>query len=379
LYFLLFTGKAFYLPLSLTVASSSNYVVSEWGLIVGVAGYLYKPTNNTPVLVCYSEAWSTPCFTGVYVVNSNGRGYILVLSNNNGNNGRGLLYPLNNNNNGRVYSIVATVPYTVWVPILVVYFALLSYALMRSVKASYKLALREHRVLGLALVLVLSINTILVGAVYVDQATPRYAIPGVTVKHSFHLENNTLVITLDLSGVYVLESVKCVFKTIEYNSSSNNLVNSVLESRVVENSTILVVIPNYVYEYLYNKTVLEPIPLLPANLSVYATIPVSCEFRLDKGVLQATFIAEFYWRDLVVTARDNVAEIYNPNPISLEARVFITNIDRGRVVSSTSIVLKPLSTITLDLSEYGAGNYRVTVQYTLLGLGRSRVAYVMVS
>jgi hypothetical protein len=213
----------------------------------------------------------------------------------------------------------------------------------------------------------------------VDQATPRYAIPGVTVKHSFHLENNTLVITLDLSGVYVLESVKCVFKTIEYNSSSNNLVNSVLESRVVENSTILVVIPNYVYEYLYNKTVLEPIPLLPANLSVYATIPVSCEFRLDKGVLQATFIAEFYWRDLVVTARDAVAEIYNPNPISLEARVFITNIDRGRVVSSTSIVLKPLSTITLDLSEYGTGNYRVTVQYTLLGLGRSRVAYVMVS
>ena len=367
------------MPLSLTVASSSNYVVSEWSLIVGVAGYLYKPTNNTPVLVCYSEAWSTPCFTGVYVINSNGRGYILVLSNNNGNSGRGLFYPLNNNNNGRVYSIVATVPYTVWVPILVVYFALLSYALMRSVEASYRLALREHRVLGLALVLVLSINTILVGAVYVDQATPRYAIPGVTVKHSFHLENNTLVITLDLSGVYVLESVKCVFKTIEYNSSSNNLVNSVLESRVVENSTILVVIPNYVYEYLYNKTVLEPIPLLPANLSVYATIPVSCEFRLDKGVLQATFIAEFYWRDLIVTARDNVAEIYNPNPISLEARVFITNIDRGRVVSSTSIVLKPLSTITLDLSEYGAGNYRVTVQYALLGLGRSRVAYVMVS
>jgi len=376
----LFTGKAFYLPLSLTVAPSSNHVVSEWSLIVGVAGYLYKPTNNTPVLVCYGEAWSTPCFTGVYVVNSNGRGYVLVLSNNNGNgnSGRGLLYPLNNNNNGRVYSIVATVPPTAWIPILVVYFALLSRASVRSVKASYKLALIEHRVLGLALVLVLSINTILVGAVYVDQATPRYAVPGVTVKHSFHLENSTLVVTLDLSDVYVLESAKCVFNS-KQTSNSNNRVNSVLESRVVNDNTILVVIPGYVYEYLYNKTILEPIPLLPANLSVYATIPVSCEFRLDKGVLRATFIAEFYWRDLVVSVRDSLVEIYNPNPVSLEAGVFIIDVERGRAVSSASVVLKPLSTTTLDLSVHGAGNYRVTVQYTLLGLRRSRVAYVVVS
>jgi hypothetical protein len=148
---------------------------------------------------------------------------------------------------------------------------------------------------------------------------------------------------------------------------------------VVKSNTILVVIPGYVYEYLYNKTILEPIPLLPANLLVYATIPVSCEFRLDKGVLRATFIAEFYWRDLVVSVRGSLVEIYNPNPVSLEAGVFIIDVERGRAVSSASVVLKPLSTTTLDLSVHGAGNYRVTVQYTLLGLRRSRVAYVVVS
>ena len=40
--------------------------------------------------------------------------------------------------------------------------------------------------------------------------------------------------------------------------------------------------------------------------------------------------------------------------------------------------LEPLGAAELDLSTYGPGRYRVVVQYVLLGLGRSRVAYVEV-
>ena len=364
----MFTGKVFYFPFTFTVASSSNSVVSQWDLIVGVAGYILKPGNNTLVLTCLREAWSTPCFTGVYVVNSNGKGFILIPSS---NNNHGVLYTLNNI---IIYSIKATIPHIIWTSLLAVYFTIILIVLVKSVKEGYKIVLRDSRVLSLAILIVLFVNSILVGAVYVDQSTPRYSVQGVSVKWSFYLENSTLLVTLDLGDIYTLESAMCNHK-LQVDNTSNNY----LETRITSSNIILVTIPGYIYEYLYNKTVLEPIPLTPVNLSVYATIPVYCEFRLDKGVFQVTFITEFYWRDLVVSVRDTLVEIYNPNPIPIEAKIFILDVERGRVVNSTSMYFKPLSVIDLDLSVYGAGKYRVLAQYTLLGLGRSRVAYVEVS
>lgn len=364
------------------MASSSNSVVSQWDLIVGVAGYVSKPVNNTPVLVCLSEAWNTPCFTGTYITSSNGKGYVLVHNGN--NNNRGSLYPLNNNN-VRVYSIISAIPRVVWISLLALYFTLLSILLVKSIEIGYKLSLRDSRVFVLALVLSLSVNSILVGGVYIDQATPRYTIPGVSVNWSFHYENSTLVVILDLGEIYTLVNTTCVLKLAETGNKSdfannkNTGINSVLEVQVVSNNTVLVIIPGYAYEYLYNKTVLEPIPLTPVNLSVYATIPVSCKFKLDKGVLQATFIAEFYWRDLVLGVRDTLVEIHNPNQVFIETKIYILDLERGVIVNTTSVCLKPLDTINLDLSIYGTGKYRVLVQYTLLGLRRSRVAYVDVS
>jgi len=80
LFLLLFIGKVFYFPVVLIVSTSSG-VFSQWSLLVGFAGYLYKPVNQSNVLVCLVEAYSTPCFTGTYMVNGvngNGRGYVVV-------------------------------------------------------------------------------------------------------------------------------------------------------------------------------------------------------------------------------------------------------------------------------------------------------------
>jgi len=363
LYFLLFTGKAFYLPLTLTVASTSNSIISQWDLIVGLADYILKPSNGTYVLVCLREAWSTPCSIGIYIANNNSRGVILTA---NGNNGRLLL---NNFNNMRVYSIRAIIPSVKWISLLTLYFTLIIAGLVKSVKAGYKLTLRDSSVLSIATLLILSINSILVGAVYIDQATSRYSIPGVNIKWNFNLENSTLILTLDLSKTYTLEGVTCIH-TLQVDNASYNY----LEAKIT-NNTVLVVIPDYIYEYLYNKTILEPIPLIPANLSVYSAIPVFCEFKLDKGVFQVTLIIEFYWRDLVITVENALVRIYNPNPVSLDIKIYTVNVERGQIVNSTSISLKSLSDTVLDLSTYGAGKYRVLVQYTLLGLGRSKVVY----
>jgi len=376
LYFTLLLGKALYLPVALVVSSGSGTVVPRRDLVFGVADYVLSPANGSRVLVCLPEAWATACFTGYYVSSGNGRWAYLV------GNGNGFLRVGLNGNGVRVYTVALTAPYVVWVPALALYLAYLAYELVGSVRLGYRLPLRDPRVMGLALLIVLSLNSILVGALYVDQATPRYSVPGVGVRWWFDLESSTLTVELDLGGVYTLVNASCSLRPEMASSNrwnhGNNLGNYVLDTRIVGVSTVVVAVPWYVYEYLYSRVVLEPTPLVPANLSYYATLPVSCTFRLDKGVLQATFLAEFYWRDLEVSVEGALARVRNPNPVRVEARAFVVDLGRGSVAGRVDLELEPLGAAELDLGTYGPGRYRVVVQYVLLGLGRSRVAYVEV-
>jgi len=369
LFFVLFTGKAFYSPMAFIITTSGNHVASQWSLVVGLADYVVKPGNQSGVLVCRVEAWSTPCFMGLYIHNGNGvnGGSVLV------GNGNGWTRVDLNGNHVRLYSVVASLPIYIWLPLLTLYFALIAYILLREVERGYVQPLRDPRVLGVATLIAISINSILVGALYVDQATPRYSLPGISVEWGFNLENSTVSAKLLLSGFYILQSATCSYSPIGANTSHP------LETIIVSGDTVVATIPSTIYEQVYKSRVLDPTPPIPANLSVYEAIPVKCRFTLDKGVFEASYLAVFYWRDLIVHVVDSSVLVDNPNPVGVNASIYIVDLKRGRLLNSTSVFFEPLSSVWIDLGLYGAGVYRVIVQYNLLGLVRTRVLETVVS
>jgi hypothetical protein len=143
--------------------------------------------------------------------------------------------------------------------------------------------------------------------------------------------------------------------------------------------TVVATIPSTIYEQVYKSRVLDPIPPIPANLSVYEAIPIKCRFTLDKGVFEASYLAVFYWRDLIVHIVDSSVLVDNPNPVGVNASIYIVDLKRGRLVNSTSVLVEPLSSVWIDLGLYRAGVYRVIVQYNLLSLVRTRVVETVVS
>lgn len=379
-------GKAFYLPVTLVVSTSDTIASSRWGLLIGLAEYVSKPVNQSEVLVCRVEALSTPCFTGLYIVNGvngNGRGFVYV---SNGNGNGGLRVSLNGNH-VRIYSVIASIPPYVWIPILVVYFALLAYVLWKNTRMGYLRVLSESRVIEFGLLMAITLNVILVGAVYVDQATPRYYLPGVSVEWSFNLDNSTLIARLNLNNVYTLLNATCWYKppgvvngfATNSNSNGSNGVNYPLETLIVDLSTIVAIIPRSVYEEYFNNRILEPVSPVPAYLSVYEAIPVYCEFKLDKAVFKASYLITFYWRDLVVRSEGSRVVISNPNPVSINASIHVLDLKKGHFVYSNNMTISALGEEVFDLSSYEPGVYRVIVQYKMLGLVRSRIVEVEVS
>jgi hypothetical protein len=273
----------------------------------------------------------------------------------------------------RLYSVVASLPIYIWLPLLTLYFALIAYILLREVERGYVQPLRDPRVLGVAILIAISINSVLVGALYVDQATPRYSLPGISVEWGFNLENSTVSAKLLLSGFYILQSAMCSYSPIGANTSYP------LETIIVGGDTVIATIPSTIYEQVYKSRVLDPTPPIPANLSVYEAIPIKCRFTLDKGVFEASYLAVFYWRDLIVRVVDSSVLVDNPNPVGVNASIYIMDLERGRLVNSTSVLVEPLSSVWIDLGLYGAGVYRVIIQYNLLGLVRTRVVETVVS
>lgn len=239
----------------------------------------------------------------------------------------------------------------------------------------------------------LTLNIILVGAVYVDQATPRYYLPGVSVEWGFNLDNSTLLARLDLNNVYTLLNATCWYKppgvTNGFSTNGNgngngrnngsNGVNHYLETLIVDSSTVVAIIPWSVYEEYFNNRVLEPTLPIPAYLSVYEAIPVYCEFKLDKAVFKASYLITFYWRDLVIHSEGSRIIISNPNPVSINASIHILDLKKGRFIYSNSTVINSLGKEVFDLSSYEPSIYRVVVQYRILGLVRSRIVEVEVS
>jgi len=141
------------------------------------------------------------------------RGYVLV------GNGNGLTRVGLNGDHVRLYGVVASLPIYTWLPLLTLYFALIAYILLREVERGYVHPLRDPRVLGVAILMAISINSVLVGALYIDQATPRYSLPGISVEWGFNLENSTVSAKLLLSGFYILQSATCSYSPIGANTS----------------------------------------------------------------------------------------------------------------------------------------------------------------
>jgi hypothetical protein len=341
------------------------------------------PSNESTVLVCRVEAYSTPCFTGVYISNGNGlnglngaRGWVLVPNGN--NNGNSWIRVGLNGNNLRIYTVVATIPLYYWVPGLLAYFTLTFYTLSQRVRIGRRRVLYDPSIVTMALLIVLTTNALLVGAVYVDQATPRYNLPGLSISWHFNLEESTLKATLDLGGVYELVNASCRAR-LNGNGLNGNGRAFELNVSIIGENIVVATIPSYIYELLFNSTTLEPIPPIPADLSVYAAIPIQCRFTLDKAIFESTYLATFYWRDLVLHIVKSSVLVNNPNPVRVNTTIYIVDLERGRLLNSTSVLIGPLSSVWIDLGVYGAGVYRVIVQYDLLGLVRTRVVEVAVS
>lgn len=379
---LLTLGKPLMLPIGLTISPSSNAQVGRLDLLL-ITPFDFSGSNRGDlVLACRSGWWNTACLLGVYDDGNNGVASISLLGN--GDSRRGVIFL---NGDLGLFKVVARIPGVIWIPL----FALYCIYLVLEVKK----ALGRYRVLGenyslaaLAIVLV-AVNTFIVGATYVDQVSVVYALPGVSVRDEFFLDNSTLLVKLETGDRYILRGAECRILVNGVNGASLNVgknnngddngLNSrgyILRTRPVDQGTILVEIPLEIYDRLFNETRLDELPIMPAVVMREALIPIYCKFFFDKFEYVFYTRARFSWRDLDIYFEDHrLLIVDNRNPVSISINLTIFDLDREVVVHRDSYVIPKLGSIELNMLELSLRRARVIVEYEFLGLHRVRVGY----
>jgi hypothetical protein len=382
-------GKPLVLPLGLLISPLDNSFIRRFdlGLITPVNGNSVEP--GSLVLACLPGWWNTACILGRYVVNSNGLGYLETVFNGvNGENQR-RIYLVGNGVNGangfRLFRVVLVVPREVWIPLV----ALVAFIPLAKITFSLRKmrALGEYSTFLPALSIVLLVNTMIAGGMFVEQSTPQYTIPGVEAVPEFYLENSTVVVRLRTGDYYTLLNASCtatvgvgngVNRINNYNNGNNgNRRTFTISTEIIDKELIVLRVPWELYEEAYNSRFIpSDLPLIPSYLVLEEVIPFRCKLYLDKGEMILAFTIRFKWSDLVLRYEDGSVVVVNENPVDLNATAVIVDLDRETVVYSTRFTVSKLSSYTVNLGELGVRRARVYVLYEFLGLTRSVSAYV---
>lgn len=384
-YLLVVSGKAFNLPVGLALVPAD---VNNWrrgDLLFLISTAIQPVLNESYVVACYPGYWNTACLSGIAIVNNHQNNsrttYIKLLS----------VYGRNNLNNGynnaselvriysigpefKVYSVVFRVPRELAVPLQLLVFFTVAYIAYQRVKSSFRRALGETHVLTPVFLLVFMFNMTIIGTTYIEQASVFYRVTGVSVNYEFNLTDSTIRALINTSGVYVVRDAQCYIQ-LNNNQRNNYSYNNnesilVLGTKLVD-SIITARIPSELYVKLYESASGKyTLPIVPAYMSVLDTFVVKCRVRLNVGEFTFSVVAEVYWRDLEIEVVNNTLYIYNPNPVPLTARIVSVG-HRGELTYNAEIVVDRLTRVQVDLA--GIDCRRVIVQYTLLGITRSKV------
>lgn len=363
LFIIFLTSKAFYLPLAFITSTSDNEVSRQWDLLIGVAGYISKPSNGSRVVLCRAGYWNTACLCGTAVANGNG----LSLK----SNGQVYAFKANGDaNGGAVYVIVAAAPREIWIPAIAASVGASAILTLRNVRrglSSFRRSLDPAISLSM---LVLLLNALVTGSLYVAQEGKTYALPGLEIRKSFDPVASALRIEISRSGPYNLIGASCRLGE----RAPGGLANEQLDIEILENDTIIARIPLKLYEAIYNEGADIP-HFLPIGVGIVRSAIARCNLLFREGNVTVSAVLETEWRDLVISEREDEVIIANPNPVDMAARVVIYDIKKGAVLEDLGLVIGRFSEARIGLQDR-SGTLAVYVYYKLLGLERSRVLYI---
>lgn len=266
------------------------------------------------------------------------------------------------------YIEIAIIPLYVWLPLIIL---LIIYDLIFITKSIQRISIVSldrdlFIVLAEIIILVVVINSFLVGLVYIDQSQLQYSVPLISLveKRFDDLAGfSSLIINL---SIYRLESVKCWVAEYDLSVETRSMNSSLIE--------LVIKFPREYFERLWIERSREAISLPSPPASVYQGVEYSCRINLDKGFVESRFIDSFNWVEPSISiANRSVLVIKNPNPINLNMSIVIADLSRLRIADQWNITIEPGEIYERDLSTLlSKGSYEIRVYYYFLGSLRAR-------
>jgi len=359
----LFLGKMLRLPVALFVASSSS--MEPWAeagsIILGVATYIRGFGPGDVVLWCW-DPLRTACILGRVqaVVQS-----FVTLKGDSDPASTTLL------DGSRVtYVAVTAVSPRIWVPVFTIALGVLAYFSLRNrSKNNNKVSnannsrngANANRRLYAGFAVLLAVNFLATGAMYVDNTRPFYATPWATLSEQrLDLERGVYSFVVETPGFQPLNA-SCVSEgfTLETSIVSQGGSGVAVEAKL----------PPGFFELLWNKSygrALFTSP--PARIGEYFVI--ECVLTYDRGMLTGSYVASFTWVEPSFEIDGSRLLVNNSNPIPLSLLVELYSPGTG--IISRTVEAPPLTVHVVDLSQLvpRAGVYRLRVYYDFLGAKR---------
>jgi len=361
-------GKVLRLPVALFVASSGS--MEPWAeagsIVLGVAAYVRGFGAGDVVLWCW-DALRTACILGR--VHSVVRGFVTL-------KGDSDPAPTTLLDGSRVaYVAVAAVSPRVWVSVFAAALGVLAYFSLRNRNRnnnnsnssnnranSYKNNKNNaNRRLYAGFAVLLALNFLATGAMYVDNTRPFYETPRATLFEQ----------RLDLGrGVYTFVVEAPGFRPINASCTSEGFA---LEASIVSSggsgTIVEVKLPRGFFEFLWNRSYGRALFMSPPAM-IGEHFVVECALTYDRGILVGGYVASFAWAEPTFEVNGSKLLVNNSNPLPISLLVELYSPGAGIV--SRTVEAPPLSVHVVDLSQLvpGAGVYRLRVYYDFLGAKR---------
>jgi len=363
----LFLGKALRLPVALFVASSSS--MEPWAeagsIVLGVATYIKSFRAGDVVLWCWD--WlRTACILGR--VQSVVQGFVTLKGDSNP-------APTTLLDGSRVsYVAVAAVSPRIWVPVFAAILSVLAYFSLRNrnknnSNSSNNRGKNANRRLYAGFAVLLVVNFLATGAMYVDNTRPFYTAPWATLSEQrLDLERGVYTFVVETPGFRLLNA-SCVSEGFALETST---VSSDGSRVAVE-----VKLPQSFFEFLWNRSYgRAPFTSPPARIGEHFV--VKCVLVYDKGLLTSSYVASFAWVEPSFEVDGSRLLVNNSNPIPLSLLIELYSPNTG--IISETVEAPPLTVHVVDLSQLApkAGVYRLRVYYDFLGAKRGWGADVRV-
>jgi len=371
----LFLGKALRLPVALFIASSSSMEpsIEAGSIVLGVATYIRSFGAGDVVLWCWD--WlRTACILGR--VQSVVQGFVTL-------KGDSDPAPTTLLDGSRVaYVAVAAVSPRIWIPVFAAILGVLAYFSLRNRNKNSRYSgvanstnnsrsrgnANKRLYAGFALLLV--VNFLATGAMYVDNTRPLYAKPWAIISESrLDLERGVYAFVVETPGFRLLNA-SCVAEGFTLETS---IVSSSGSGAAIE-----VELPRSFFELLWNKSygrALFTSP--PARIEEHFV--VECTLAYDVGLLTGSYVASLTWVEPSFEVSGSKLVVNNSNPLPLSLLIELYSPSTG-IVSKT-VEAPPLAVYVVDLSQLAprAGVYRLRVYYDFLGAKRGWGADVRIS